>query len=113
MAALLFSCQVVADSFATPWTVACQHPLSMGVSRQEHWNGLPWPPPGDLPDPDLEPVSPAWQADSSLLNHLGTPHGWQTLHDVGRRQFSLLLDPWAVSSLSLLAFQRYHERLGY
>ena len=49
--------------FATPWTVACHAPLSMGFSRQEHWSGLPFPSPGDLPDPGIEPRSPALQAD--------------------------------------------------
>ena len=44
--------------FETPWTVACQVSLSMGFSRQEHWNGLPFPPPGDLPDPGIKPESP-------------------------------------------------------
>ena len=44
--------------FATPWTVARQAPLSMGFSRQEYWSGLPCPP-GDLPDPGIEPASPA------------------------------------------------------
>ena len=43
----------------TPGTVACQAPLSMGFSRQEYWSGLPFPPPGDLPDPRIDPVSPA------------------------------------------------------
>ena len=43
--------------FATPWTVAHQAPLSMGFSRQEGWSGLPCPPPGDLPDPGMEPAS--------------------------------------------------------
>ena len=46
----------------TPWTVACQAPLSMGFSKQEYWSGLPCPPTGDLPDPGIEPkslVSPA------------------------------------------------------
>ena len=43
----------------TPWTVACQAPLSLGFSRQEYWSGLPFPPPGDLPYPEIEPVSPA------------------------------------------------------
>ena len=43
--------------FATPWTVACQTPLSMGFSRQEYWSGLLCPPPGDLPDPGIEPAS--------------------------------------------------------
>ena len=42
---------------ATPWTVACQAPLSMGFSRQEYGSGLPCPPPGDLPDPGIEPMS--------------------------------------------------------
>ena len=48
----------------TPRTVARQAPLSMGFSRQEHWSGLPCPPQGDLPDPGMEPRSPALQADS-------------------------------------------------
>ena len=53
-----FSRQVMSDSFATPWTIACQAPLSMGFSRQEYWRGLPFPSPGDLPDPGIEPESP-------------------------------------------------------
>ena len=52
--------------FATPWTTACQAPLSMGFSRQECWSGLPFPPPGDLPDSGTEPRSPALQVDSSV-----------------------------------------------
>ena len=44
--------------FATPWTVACQAPLSKGFSRQEYWSGLPFPTPGDLPDSVIEPESP-------------------------------------------------------
>ena len=47
---------------ATPWTVACQVPPSMGFSRQESWSGLPFPSPGDLPDPGIKPGSPALQA---------------------------------------------------
>ena len=43
--------------FVTLWTVAQQGPLSMGFSRQEYWSGLPCPPPGDLPDPGIEPAS--------------------------------------------------------
>ena len=45
--------------FATLWTVAHQPPLFMGFSRQEYWSGLPFPSPGDLPDPEIEPASPA------------------------------------------------------
>ena len=51
-------------TLVTPWTVARQAPLSMGFSRQEYWTGLPFPSPGDLPDPEIEPRSPALQADS-------------------------------------------------
>ena len=50
--------------FATPWTIAHQAPLSMGFSRQEYWSGLPFPSPGDLPDPGIKPRSPALQADA-------------------------------------------------
>ena len=49
----------MSDSFATPWTVACQVPLFMRFPRQEHWSGFPFPPPGDLSDPGIEPASPA------------------------------------------------------
>ena len=44
--------------FATSWTVAHQAPLSMGLSRQEYWSGLPFPSPGHLPDPEIKPASP-------------------------------------------------------
>ena len=50
--------------FATPWTVAYHAPPSMGFSRQEYWSGLPFPSPGDLPDPGIEPESPALGADA-------------------------------------------------
>ena len=60
--------------FATPWTVAYQAPRSMGFSRQEYWSGLPFPPPGDLPNPGIEPGSPALKADAlpSELPRLST-----------------------------------------
>ena len=44
---------------ATPWTAACQAPLSMGFSRQQYWSGLPFPFPGYLPNPEIKPRSPA------------------------------------------------------
>ena len=50
--------------FVTPWTVAYQAPQSMGFSRQEYWSGLPFPSAGDLPNPGIEPRSPALQADT-------------------------------------------------
>ena len=43
--------------FVTPWTIVCQAPLSMGFPRQEYWKGLPFPPPGELPDPGIKPAS--------------------------------------------------------
>ena len=62
---LSFSRQVMSDSFVTPWTVQ-QASLSMGFSRQEYWSGLPFPSPGHLPNPGVEPGSPALQADFLL-----------------------------------------------
>ena len=59
--------------FATLWTVACQAPLSMGFSRQEYWSGLPFPSPGDLPDPGIEPGSPALEADALNSEPPGKP----------------------------------------
>ena len=62
-AVLLLSC---VRFFVTPWTVACQAPLSMRFSRQGYWSGVLCPPPGDLPNPKVEPKSTALQADSLL-----------------------------------------------
>ena len=59
--------------FATPWTVAHQAPLSLGFSRQEYWIGLPFPSPGDLPNPGTEPRSPALQADALTSEPPGKP----------------------------------------
>ena len=60
-------------TLATPWTVARQIPLSMGFPRQEYWSGLPFPSPGDLPNPGIKPMSPALQADSSSAELGGKP----------------------------------------
>ena len=54
----VLSHSVVSNSYATPWTVACQAPLSMGFPRQEYWSGLPCPPPGDLSNSGIKPKSP-------------------------------------------------------
>ena len=58
-------------SLATQWTIASQVPLSMGFSRQEYWSRLPFPPPGDLSDPGIEPGSPALEVDSLLTELQG------------------------------------------
>ena len=71
---LLLSHSVVSGSFVTPWTIACQAPLFMGLSRWEYWHGLPFSSPGDLPDPEIELGTPALQAVSSHLSHQGSPH---------------------------------------
>ena len=56
---LLLRRRVMCNSFATTWTVAHQAPVFIGFPRQEYWGGLPFPSPGDLPDPGIEPESPA------------------------------------------------------
>ena len=61
--------------FVTPWTVACQAFPSMGFPRQEYWNGLPFPSPGDLPDPGIEPGSPALEAGTLTSEPPGKPYG--------------------------------------
>ena len=63
--------------FVTPWTVAYQAPPSMGFSRQECWSGLPFPSPGDLPDPGIKPGSPVLQADTLLSEPPGKP--WRAM----------------------------------
>ena len=63
----------MSDSFATPWTVARQAPLSMGFPRQEYWSGLPFPSPGDLPDPEIEPVFLALAGGFLTVEPLGKP----------------------------------------
>ena len=62
---------------ATPWTVACQAPLSMGFARQEHWSGLPFPPPGDLSNPGIKLVSPVAPALAGRLFTTEPPERFQ------------------------------------
>ena len=61
--------------FETPWTMACQSPLSMGFSRQEYWSGYPFPSPGDLPNPGIGPTSPALAGGFVPRNHQGSLQG--------------------------------------
>ena len=74
----MLSRSAVSNSFMTPWTVARQALLCFGFFRQEYWSGLPFPPSGDLPDPEIEPMSPspAWREDSLPLSHLRSP-SWE------------------------------------
>ena len=87
--------------FGTPWTVACQAPLSMGFSRQEYWSGLPFPSPWDLPDLGIKPRSPALQADSLPSELPGKP---QTYHNIKYIIISLFIaqcpsHPWGQKSV--------------
>ena len=66
--------------FATLWTVAYQASQSMGFSRQEYWSGLPFPSPGDLPDPGIEPRSPALRADTLPSEAPGKPRAGGILY---------------------------------
>ena len=93
-----------------PWTVASQTSLSMGFCRQEYWSGLPFPYPGDLPDPGIESGSPALQADSLL--HCAMKEAWLISRDTGEMYLatdfsdSLLLLP----SLRVLIQRQGRER---
>ena len=69
---LLFSHLAMSNSFVTPWIVAHQTPLSMGFPRQEHWTGLPFPSPGNLPDAGMKTMSSVLQVDSLPLSYLGS-----------------------------------------
>jgi len=64
----------VSNSFATPWTVALQAPLSMGYPRHEYWSGLPFPTPGDLSDPGIEPASLALAGRFFTIETPGKPY---------------------------------------
>ena len=76
---LLLSHSVASHSFSTPWTVARQAPLSLGFPRQEYWSGLPFPPPGDLPDPGIEPMPPALAGEFFTTQPPGKPI-WIPIH---------------------------------
>ena len=72
-----FSC---VQLFVTLWTVACQAPLSMGFSGQEYWSRLPCPPPGDLPNPEMEPASLKFPAQAG--GFFTTSATWEALNSV-------------------------------
>ena len=87
----------------------CSPPSSSvnGILRQEYWSGLPFPPPGDLPDPGIEPCLLHWQVDSSPLSHLGSPNSivfYNTTEKLKLRvifyhvlEFRLILNNWHIS----------------
>ena len=98
--------------FVTPWIVAYQAPPSMGFSRQEYWSELPSPSPGDLPNPGIEPRSPALQADALPSEPPGKPHSQEgisnyqlslRIKELGHQHFWLLPRDWVPTNMSLEA----------
>jgi len=81
--------------FTTPWTVACQvppstgFPPSMGFSRQDCWSGLPFPSPGDLPDPGMEPGSPSLQADTLPSEPPGKLRPSDSIYGVNNKKYDV------------------------
>ena len=99
---------------AAPWTVAHQAPLSVGFSRKEHWSGLPFPSPADLPDPGIEPGSPALQADALLSEPPGPilHQSWGlgclnfiVTKETGTNSVASFYDPEPSPSISLIWWQ--------
>ena len=68
----------MSDSFVMLWTVASQTPLSMGFPRKEYWSGLPFPSPGDLPDPRIKPESPVLAGGFFTTEQPGKPNEYYT-----------------------------------
>ena len=81
---------VLSDSFETPRTVAHQTPLSLESSRQEYWSKLPFPSPGDLPDPGIEPRFPTLQADSLPSELPGKPNKYHILFQLNKKNMHRL-----------------------
>ena len=101
--------------FPTPWTVACQAPLSMEFSRQEYWSGLPFPSPGDLPNPGIEPGSPTLQADSWPSEPWGWNNGLFSNYWLGQlimEMLSLVLENWFWDALEASWVDKWTTCLG-
>ena len=86
---------------ATPWTVAHQVPLSMGFPRQEYWNRLPFPSPGDLTNSEIEPGPPVLQADSLLTEPMGKPKLLNVTSSPIPVHFSSLIPKMSIFTLAI------------
>ena len=97
--------------FATPWTVAYQASPSMGFSRQKYWSGLPFPSPGDLPNPGIEPGSISLEADALTSE----PPGKQRKERKPLSRVQLFATPWTVTYQALLSmgFSRQEYWSGF
>jgi len=91
----------------TPWTVAYQVSLSMGFSRQEYWSGLPFPSPGDLPDPGIKPRSPILEADALTSEPPGKPycvaHSRLTINISWRNKWLIKWSGWSMENAARLS----------
>ena len=102
-------------TLVTPWTVTWQAPLSMGFSRQEYWSGLPFPSPRDLPNPEIEPRSPALQADSLPIELQGKPYIYMYMYiniHIYIYIYIYINCIWKVNLLSILCkhiFEKYFK----
>ena len=103
------SLQVVSSSSAIPWIVAHQAPLSMGLPRQDYWSGLPFPSPGDLPNPGIEHRSLSLQADSLAAEPQGKPKNT----GVGGLSFLQWIFPTQESNWGLLHCRWILYQLSY
>ena len=91
--------------FAIPWTIARQAPLSMEFSRQEYWSGLSFPSPGDLPDPRIEPRSPALQAASLQSD----PPGKHSVKDVALNSCHGSQSNWGKDSAGYNCWEKHNS----
>ena len=93
--------QLALTLFVTLWTVACQAYLSTGYSKQEYWNGLSCPPPGDPPNPGNELCLLHWQTDSLLWSRRGSPN--IVIHNFkGHIPFKIIIKYWLCSSCCIV-----------
>ena len=94
---VIHSHSVMFNSFATPQTVACQAPLSMGSPRQTYWSGLPFPSPWNLPDPIVQPGFPALQADCLPSESPGKPVIHSREQIIQQKSKLVVTDKWVFS----------------
>ena len=98
------------NSSAAPWTVTRHAPLSLGFPRQEYQSGLPFPSPADLPDPRMEPTSPALAGGFSPLSHLGSLSGVEDIYIYKHRIMAIIQIIMQIKAIAL--YVQYTEEGG-